>query len=159
VKDQRGTEDGTVKVYLIVLKQLIVSQNELSLLSEAVEVISPEEVKVLKVDVLEQNHHSETWDKVLFEEIRDRMRTEFELEPILLFIYRYLEVLCDQFLKRECLSFDLGNLASRKVINDAEVSDTSITFEGILALPNLLQEDVDLVRRAKGSKLVLSGYF
>jgi hypothetical protein len=60
VKDQRGTEDGTVKVYLIVLKQLIVSQNELSLLSEAVEVISPEEVKVLKVDVLEQNHHSET---------------------------------------------------------------------------------------------------
>lgn len=87
------------------------------------------------------------------------MRTEFELEPILLFIYRYLEVLCDQFLKRECLSFDLGNLASRKVINDAEVSDTSIAFEGILALPNLLQEDVDLVRRAKGSKLVLSGYF
>ena len=59
MKDQRGTEDGTVKVYLIVLKQLIVSQNELSLLSESVEVISPEEVKVLKVDVLEQNHHSE----------------------------------------------------------------------------------------------------
>ena len=59
MKDQRGTEDGTVKVHLIVLKQLIVSQNELSLLSEAVEVISPEEVKVLKVDVLEQNHHSE----------------------------------------------------------------------------------------------------
>jgi hypothetical protein len=87
------------------------------------------------------------------------MRTEFELEPILLFIYRYLEVLSDQFLKRECLSFDLGNLASRKVINDAEVSDTSITFEGILALPNLLQEDVDLVRRAKGSKFVLSSYF
>jgi hypothetical protein len=87
------------------------------------------------------------------------MRTEFELEPILLLIYCYLEVLCDQFLKRERLSFYLGNLASRKVINDAEVSDTSITFEGILALPNLLQEDVDLVRRAKGSKLVLSGYF
>jgi hypothetical protein len=58
VKDQRGTEDSTVKIHLIVLKQLIVSQNELSLLSEAVEVISPEEVKVLKVDVLEQNHHS-----------------------------------------------------------------------------------------------------
>jgi len=87
------------------------------------------------------------------------MRTEFELEPILLLIYCYLEVLCDQFLKRERLSFYLGNLASRKVINDAEVSDTSITFEGILALPNLLQEDVDLVRRAKGSKLVLSSYF
>ena len=58
MKDQRGTEDSTVKIHLIVLKQLIVSQNELSLLSEAVEVISPEEVKVLKVDVLEQNHHS-----------------------------------------------------------------------------------------------------
>lgn len=58
MKDQRGTKDGTIKVHLIVLKQLVVSQNELSLLSESVEIISPEEVKVLKVDVLEQNHHS-----------------------------------------------------------------------------------------------------
>ena len=59
MKDQCGTEDCTIKVYLIVLKKLILGQNELSLLRETVEVISPEEVQVLKVDVLEQDHHSE----------------------------------------------------------------------------------------------------
>jgi hypothetical protein len=59
VQHQCRTEYRTVKVHFIVFVEFVLREYELHLLSEAVKVTSPEEVQVLKVDVLEQDHHTQ----------------------------------------------------------------------------------------------------
>jgi hypothetical protein len=96
MKYQSGTEYSPIKVDFVVLLQFVICQYQLRFHSESVEVRGSEKVQILKIDILEQDNHPKARYEVLFKEVGDRVRSEFELEPILLLINGDCKILGNQ---------------------------------------------------------------